>query len=66
MKTIIIDTDTLNNGADLDAMREAIEREVFGVEVEFKSTGAGTEFRGFDDADEARATVRAIVDRLDF
>ena len=66
MQTIIIDTDTLNDGADLRALAAAIAAEFPGADVAVKSTGRGTEVSGFDDNDAARAALRVVIERAGF
>ena len=67
-KTIAIDTDTLNPGADLRELAAAIDAEFQGVTVEIRSTGRGTELAGFDedDADETRDFLRVVIERAGF
>ncbi len=67
-KRIIIDTDTLNEGADLLKLKAAIDAEFQGVTVEIRSTGRGTEIAGFDedDADETRDFLRVVIERAGF
>ena len=65
-KTIRIDTDTLNYGFNMGALRAAIEAEFPGADVEIKSTGCGTQVEGFEDNDAARDAMRVIIERLDF
>lgn len=66
-QTIIIDTDTLNDGADAEALRSAMSAE-FGPDVEVlaKRTGRGTEFRGFADVEDVIRRAKAVSDRADF
>lgn len=65
-QTIIIDTDTLNDGADLRALRDAVKAEFPHANVRTASTGRGTEVFGFDDAAETRAALRVVIERADF
>jgi hypothetical protein len=65
-KTIRIDTDTLNDGFNMGALRAALEAAFPGADVEIKSTGHGTQVDGFDDNDDARDALRVIIERVDF
>lgn len=65
-RTICIDTDTLNEGANVVALKAAIAAEFPGSDVVVKSTGRGTEVDGFADNDTARAALRIVIERADF
>jgi len=65
-KTIRIDLDTLNDGANVEALEDAIIAEFPEADVVIRNTGRGTEVEGFEDDDAARAALRAVVECADF